>query len=272
MVNGYNPTSLKEALDIISKEEVTPYSGGTDLMIEAKEDAKYLFINKIPELKKIIEDEEYIYIGATCTFTDILESDITPKILKEMVAEIAAPAIRNLGTVGGNICNGSPKGDSSLIFVVTDSKLRLASNKGERIVPINEFFLGRNKTAIKSDELLVEIIMKKTGIDNYSFTKVGPRKALAIARVSFAGILDISNNKINNLSTAFGAVSDVILRRPDIDKMLIGKTIEEAKKIKEEYLEAYNKEIVPIRGRVSAEYRKIVCMNLLKDFLESNGI
>ena len=120
MVNGYNVTSLKDALDIRASEEVTPYSGGTDLMIEPKEDAKYLFLNKIPELKNIKEDNEYIYIGATCTFTDILESDITPKILKEAVAQIAAPAIRNFGTVGGNICNGSPKGDSSLIFVATD--------------------------------------------------------------------------------------------------------------------------------------------------------
>ncbi|MPM49945.1 hypothetical protein SDC9_96679 [bioreactor metagenome] len=114
--------------------------------------------------------------------------------------------------------------------------------------------------------------MKKTGLDNYYFTKVGPRNALAISRVSFAGILDINNNKINNCSTAFGAVSDVILRRADIDEMLIGKTIEEVKNIKEEYLSAYDKAIVPIRGRVSADYRKTVCMNLLKDFLKSNGI
>ena len=272
MVNGYNVTSLKDALDIISKEKVTPYSGGTDLMIEPKEDDKYLFLNKIPELKAIKEDDEYIYIGATSTFTDIIESDITPRILKDAVAQIAAPAIRNFGTVGGNICNGSPKGDSSLIFVAADSKLRIASNRGERIIPISEFFLGRNKTELQSDEILVEIIMRKTGLDNYYFTKVGPRNALAISRVSFAGIIDISNNKINNFSTAFGAVTDVILRREDIYNMLIGKTIEEAKDIKEEYLSAYNKAIVPIRGRVSAEYRKIVCLNLLKDFLESNGI
>lgn len=272
MVNGYNVRSLKDALDILAREEVTPYSGGTDLMIESEEDAKYLFLNKIPELKEIKEDDEYIYIGAACTFTDIIESNLTPKILKEAVSQIAAPAIRNFGTVGGNICNGSPKGDSALIFVATDSKLKLASNKGERIIPINEFFLGRKKTALQSDEILVEIIMKKTGLDNYYFTKVGPRNALAISRVSFAGILDINNNKINNCSTAFGAVSDVILRRADIDEMLIGKTIEEVKNIKEEYLSAYDKAIVPIRGRVSADYRKTVCMNLLKDFLESNGI
>jgi hypothetical protein len=104
-----------------------------------------------------MEDSEYIRIGAGCTFTDILESKLTPAILKEAALQVAAPAIRNFATVGGNICNGSPKGDSTLIFYVTDSILRLVSSSGERLVPISEFFLGRNKTSLQKDELLVEI-------------------------------------------------------------------------------------------------------------------
>ena len=117
-------------------------------MIEPDENATYLFLNKVPEMKNIVEDEEYIRIGAACTFTDIIESELTPDILKEAAAEIAAPAIRNLGTVGGNICNGSAKGDSALIFFATDAKLRLVSNRGERIIPITEFYLGRKKTSL----------------------------------------------------------------------------------------------------------------------------
>lgn len=272
MVNGYKAMSLKEALDIRAKEAVTPYAGGTDLMIEADENATYLFLNKVPEMKNIVEDNEYIRIGAACTFTEVIESKLAPAILKEAVSQIAAPAIRNLGTVGGNICNGSPKADSALIFFATDSKLRLVSSKGERIIPISEFYLGRKKTSLQKDELLVEILMNKTGLDNYYYKKVGARKALAISRVAFAAILNVEDGKIANCMTAFGAVSDVAIRRADIDAMLIGKTIEEAKAIKEEYLAAYDKAIVPIRGRISAEYRKTVCMNLLRDFLESNGI
>ncbi|MCB8814664.1 FAD binding domain-containing protein [Desulfosporosinus shakirovi] len=91
--------------------------------------------------------------------------------------------------------------------------------------------------------------------------------------VSFAGILETEGGMIFNCQTAFGAVSEVVIRRPDLDAMLSGKTIEEAKKaVKEEYLRAYDQAILPIRGRISAEYRKAVCMNLLRDFLESNGI
>ena len=116
MVNSYQPTSLTEALNIRSKEAVTPYAGGTDLMIDPNENATYLFLNKVPEMKNIIEDSSYIHIGASCTFTDIIESKLIPDILKKSSAEIAAPAIRNLGTIGGNICNGSAKADSALIF------------------------------------------------------------------------------------------------------------------------------------------------------------
>ena len=272
MVNSYQPTSLTQALDIRAKEVVTPYAGGTDLMISPDENATYLFLNKVCEMKNIVEDEEYIRIGASCTFTDIIESKLTPNILKEAALEVAAPAIRNLGTVGGNICNGSAKGDSSLIFFATDSKLRLVSSRGERVIPITEFYLGRKKISLQPDELLVEILMSKAGLSNYYYKKVGPRNALAIARVSFAAILNVKEAKIINCMTAFGAVSDVIIRRADIDDMIIGKTIEEAKNIKEDYLAAYDKAIVPIRGRISAEYRKAVCMNLLRDFLENNRI
>lgn len=272
MVNSYLPTSLKEALDIRARESVTPYAGGTDLMIKSDENAVYLFLNKVPELKKIAEDEQYIRIGAGCTITEILESKLAPAILKEAASQFAAPAIRNLGTIGGNICNGSPKGDSTLIFYATDSKLRLAGSKGERLLPIAEFFLGGKKTALQEDELLVEILMNKTGLDNYYYKKIGARNALAISRVSFAAVLDVDNGRIVNCMTAFGAVSDVVIRRKDIDGMLIGKTIDEAKAVKENYLAAYDQVIVPITGRISAEYRKAVCMNLLRDFLESNGI
>lgn len=272
MVNSYYPTSLKEALDIIAKEAVTPYAGGTDLMINGDENATYLFLNKVPDMKYIVEDKKYIRIGAACTLTDIFESKLTSSILKEAIAQIAAPAIRNLATCGGNICNGSAKGDTTLIFFATGSKLRLVSHKGERVIPISEFYIGNKKTSLKKDELLVEILMDKTGLSNYYYKKVGARNALAISRVSFAAILNIDDGKIKNCITAFGAISDVIISLAYIDGMFIGKTIKQAKEIKDEYLCAYDKEIVPTNGRISAEYRKIVCMNLLRDFLESNGI
>ena len=273
MVNSIIAGSLQEAL-LARKENpgLVPYAGGTDLMVNDAEGASYLFLHKVPEMKRITKDAGYIRFGAACTFTEVIASPLAPGILKDACLQIAAPAIRNIGTLGGNIGNGSPKADSALIFMVTDSKLRLANSGGERIVPIREFYLGRKKLALEPDELIIEILTPKHGIENYYYKKVGARKALAISRVSFTGILDSHDGIIRNCSTAFGSVSDVIICREDIDRMLTGKSIEEASGLKEAYIGAYKKAIVPTGGRVSAEYRKDVCMNLLRDFLDTNGI
>lgn len=272
MVRNLHPELLKDALDIRSTQTVVPYAGGTDLMIKPDEKAVYLFLDRISEMKNITEDAGSLRIGAACTFTELQQSGLTPAFLKAVVSSIGAPAIRNLGTVGGNICNGSAKADSALAFCAADAKLRLASSRGERIIPISEFYLGGKKTALLPDELLVEIIVDKTGTDRYYYKKIGARNALAISRVSFAAVFDVTDGKISTFRTAFGAIGDVIILRPDIDAMMIGKTREEARITKEDYLKAYERAINPIKGRVSAEYRKTVCMNLLRDFLESNGI
>ena len=241
-------------------------------MVEAREGTSYLYLHKVPEMKRITEDGGHVRFGAACTFSEVIENRLTPEILRDACSQIAAPAIRNAGSIGGNIANGSPKADSALIFMVTDSTLRLASAKSERVLPIKDFYLGRNKTALAPDELLIEVIMPTQDNDNYYYKKIGARNALAISRLSFAGIMDINNGVIKKCATAFGAVSDVIIRLSEIDNMLVGKTIEEAKALKETYIKAFNKAIVPIRGRVGMEYRKDVCMNLLRDFLETNGI
>ncbi len=269
--NGYIPADLAEALKIRGEQTVIPYAGGTDLMVDA-EDHAYLFLNKVPELKRISEDETYLKIGAAATFTEILNYPGTPEILKAAIHYLAAPAIRNMATAGGNVSNASPKADSSLIFYVSDTLLKLASAKGERILPIEDFITGRGKTALQADELLVEFLMPKKGLENYYYEKVGARKALAISRVAFAGLFNMEGERITRCAAAFGSVADVVLRFRDFEAMMIGLTLPEAKAVKSEFLAKYDQAIVPIRGRVSADYRKHVCMNLLEDFLTQNGI
>lgn len=272
MVNGYQPTSLQEALIIKSENKVTTYGGGTDLMVGKDKPDTYLFVNRIPEMRNIVEDSEYLRIGAAATFTEVLESPLTPQVLKDAVFLIAAPAIRNLGTMGGNIGNGSAKADSVLVLYVADAKLLLASVRGERIVNIEDFYLGSKKLDLAEDELIVDILLPKTGLDNYYYQKVGAREALAISRVAFAGVFAMEGDKISKVSVAFGAVADTVLRFKDIEAKLIGKALVEAKALKADFIAAYDNVIVPIRGRVSSEYRKDVCMNLLNDFLEQNNI
>ncbi|MDR3271051.1 MAG: FAD binding domain-containing protein [Peptococcaceae bacterium] len=272
MANGFVPESLAECLELKAKRSLTPYAGGTDLMIEEDRGGQYLFLHKIPELKRIREDDDNLYFGAACTFTELLESALAPAILKAALSRIAAPAIRNTGTIGGNIGNGSAKADSALIFFVTDSALKLSGSKGERLVPIQDFYLGRKKLDLQPDELISEVRMPKKWLSKYDYQKIGARKSLAISRLSFAGLFAEENGAITHCAVAFGAVSDVIIRRKDLDSLLIGKTIPDAKAAKSAYIKAYEEAIVPIRGRVSAEYRKETCLNLLKDFLNKMGI
>lgn len=272
MVNGYKPASLQEALKIMESTDITPYAGGTDLMVENRANVSYLFLNGLDELKKIREEDDYISIGSCVTFTEALESNLIHPLIKEAVIEIAAPAIRNAGTFGGNIGNGSAKADSVLIFFLCDAKVRLSSVRGDRILDIKDLYLGRKKLALRPDELITEILVPKKGLDNYYYKKVGGRNALAISRVSFAGLISIKDGRIEHIAAAFGAVADTVLRFPDLETMFVGKTLTEARALKEEVLAAYAERLVLTRGRVSAEYRKAVCMNLLMDFFEKKGI
>lgn len=272
MVNGYAAASLEEALNIRAAHKAVPYAGGTDLMVENRPGATYLFLNKVPELKQISVDGEYVRIGAGVTFTQALADDRVPHLMKDAVALIAAPAIRNAGTFGGNLGNGSAKADSVLIEFAADAKLRLQSLRGERVVPVERFYLGRKKLDLRDDELIAEILLPKTGLDRYFYQKVGGRNALAISRVSFAGVFAMEDGKITNVAAAFGAVADTVLRWRDLEAMLLGKTLTEAAELKAQYLKAYADRMVLTRGRVSAEYRKAVCMNLLGEFLTRSGI
>lgn len=272
MVNGYHPETLSEAFELLEAHACIPYAGGTDLMLENHEEDSFLFLDRIKWMNGISEDDTYWHFGAALSFADLLDSPLVPKILKVALREIAAPAIRTLGTIGGNICNASPKADSALIFYATNALLKICSKEGERLIPIEDFYLGRNKTVLEKNELLTEIWMPKRKIENFYYKKIGARKALSIARLSFVGILEFEQDKISNCALAFGAISDTILRDRNLEALLIGKTIEEAKQEKNSFLAGYDALIQPIKGRVSAEYRKQVAMNLILDFLESNGI
>ena len=272
MVNGYAPASLQEALEIRAGQDVTPYAGGTDLMVKRRPDAQYLFIGRLPELRRITEDESFIRIGAAVTFTEALADPRVPPLMKAAVSRIGSPAIRNAGTFGGNIGNASAKADSVPVELAADAKLRLVSLRGERILEIEDFYHGHGTHDLGPDELIAEILLPRTGLDHWYYEKVGGRSALAISRISFAGVFDMREDRITKAAAAFGAVSDTVLRFRDLEAMLIGRSAEEARLLKPDFLRAYDERLQLTEGRVSARYRKGVCLKLLENFLSSFGI
>ena len=267
-INGFIPQTLQEALELRKREDLTPYGGGTDLMVAHHRTEKYLFLHRIPELKEIRQDETYLRLGVACTFTQVGEHPLTPPILKEAISRIAAPAIRNLGTIGGNIGNGSAKADSVLIFFALDAVIRLMSTEGERLVPIKNFYKGRKALDLKKEELITEVLLPRKEFGQYVYHKVGARAALAISRLSFAGLWSVEAGKITACATAFGAIDEVVVRLPEVDDILVGVKRSELDEVKAAYLSAYSEKLNPIHGRISAKYRKTVCLNLLADFIE----
>lgn len=264
---GYVPESLNEALALKAGMNLVPYGGGTDLMVEGDASKAYLFLHKIGEMKKIQQDEAYIRIGAGCTFAEISKNSLTPPLLRAAVSEIAAPAIRNLGTIGGNVGNGSAKADSALALHALHALVRVACAEGERIIPIREFYLGGKKLDLREDELIVEFLIPKQHIGPFYFEKVGARRALAISRVSFAGSMIRDSDQIVYCAVAFGGINDVVVTRPELDQMFLESTLIQATEIRDLYQKRYEESLAPQKGRISAEYRKKVCMNLLGEFL-----
>ena len=269
MVNGFKPSSLQEAIEIRSRTHAIPYAGGTDLMVRNPKNAVYLFLSDIDELRQISDDGEYIRIGAAVTFTQALESELVPQLMKEAVSRIAAPAIRNAGTFGGNLGNGSDKADSVLAGFAMDGYVRLVSVRGERVIPFDDFCVKRGVTNLKEDELIAEILLPKDKCAMaYYYHKVGGRNALAISRVALAGVYEVQDGVVRYISlTVIG--EGKFTRYRDIEAELIGKTAKEICTDAEKYAKLFVGQMTFTRGRVSAEYRRTVVTNLIKDYFTS---
>lgn len=273
MVNGYRPSTIIEALQIRRNCDVVPYAGGTDWMIKRDESKTLLFLNGIQQLKEVEEDEDGIYIGSACTSAELLKSDMVPQVLKEAIEGIASPAIRNAGTIGGNICNASPAGDTLPILYALDAELVISTVDSTEVVGIEDFIIGPKKNNLSKDELIEQIMIPKNGAYSYYYKKIGARKADAISKLSFVGIFLEEKGVIKKVACAFGAVGPTVVRSKEIEAMLVGKTLKEANVIKDEVISKYSELIHPIDDqRSTAIYRKKVALNLYQDFLESNGI
>lgn len=267
MVEAYSPKTLKEALIIRNEHEVIPYAGGTDLMIMNSYDKPFMFIGKLPELSKIYEDDEFIHIGASVTYTQAYRSELIPRIMHSVIAKIASPAIRNRGTFGGNLGNGAGKADSVLADFVLDAIVKIQSVNGERRVPVTKFYRGRKQIDLEPNELITEVLIPKSSIfENCYFEKISARNSLAISNISFGAAWNIENGIIRNISIAIGAAGDSVLRCPDLEELFIGRNRDSLCDERQEILDLYLSRMNFPLDRTSIDYRKTVC-ELLIDYI-----
>jgi xanthine dehydrogenase FAD-binding subunit len=277
-ITAYRFDCLEQTLSQLNKEDCAIIAGGTDVMVLHKSrrgvppkiPKPIVFIDHLFELKQVYQNQKDLHIGASCTYSELLDNPLIPIALKKAIKTIAAPAIRNRGTLGGNICNASPAGDTLPLLYVYNAKLLLRSVNGDRVVAINDFIQGPRRVGRFQNEILVEIILPSVFEDGayIVFEKVGNRNADAIAKVSFAGFIRISKERIDDIRVAFGAVGPTMVRSIDIEKKLLRKPIPLSAADITSIVGDYEKIIKPIDDqRSTAVYRKTVALNLLRYFL-----
>lgn len=277
-ITAYRFERLDQTLIQLNKEDCAIIAGGTDVMVLHKSrrgvppkiPKPIIFIDHLSELKQVYQNYKDLHIGACCTYSELLDNPSIPYALKNAIKTIAAPAIRNRGTLGGNICNASPAGDTLPLLYVYNAKLLLRSATGDRMVGISDFIQGPRRVQRHQNELLTEIILPSVLEEDCHvvFEKVGNRNADAIAKVSFAGLIRISKGRIDDIRFAFGAVGPTMVRSEDIERMLLGKPIPLADTEIAQVVAAFDKMINPIDDqRSTAVYRKTVALNLLRYFL-----
>lgn len=276
MVDAYSPNTLKEVINIISNEECTIFAGGTDLLVKNKRwsgltpsfDNNVVFISDIGELRQIKIDKEAIIIGAACTFNDICKNKIVPQYIKNVFLKMASPAIRNIATIGGNICNSSPAADSLPILNALESEVILKSDKGERTISLDEFICGPGQNIISKDEILTEIRVPLKDFNIKTYRKIGTRKSTALAKVSFVGLAELSEGIIRDIRLSLGSVAPTVVKSKEIENQIINMSKKDTLNI-EKIKQKYNNIIEPIDDqRSTSNYRREVCLRLLEDFLK----
>ena len=276
MVSTLTAKNINEALDLKLKHNAIVFAGGTDLMVEhlrgsnliAKFERPVLFINEVNELKGIKEDENNIIIGALTTFDEIIKSPITPQVLKESALGIAGPPIRNIATIGGNICNASPSADSLPSLYAMDAVLILKSKDSQREVKIKDFITGVSKTIIEEDEILTHIIIPKKNYEYSFYKKIGTRKANALSKLAICALVCKENNKYR-FKISFCTLGITVTRDESIEEKFASSNINEWKNNIKSIQEAYSSIMKPRdSARSTALYRKKCALNLIEYFLE----
>ena len=270
------PKSLEEAVEVLRAGNVTVLAGGTDLMPQTnagrvKFQPVLMNVRHVPELNGIAVQGAAVRIGALVTITELLESALVRErlnLLWQACDHFASDQIRNAATVGGNLCNASPAGDTLVPLLALDASVVLSAKPNGKLqsrrVPLAQFLVGPGRTSRASNELLaaVEVPLPAAGFTG-AFYKHGTRPGLDISTISIAAGARLEGGMLRDVRIAFGAVAPTPVRAPRAEAALEGRAPDAA--TLEAASQAALQEIRPISDlRASDWYRRELVHNMLK--------
>jgi CO/xanthine dehydrogenase FAD-binding subunit len=274
-----SPTSLADAYVQLAEGPVTPIAGGTDLMVSltgelGEPPERMLDLWHLDELRGIARDGDAIVLGAMTTYTEIRRSALCHEHLPALVeaaATIGAAQIQNRGTIGGNVVNASPAGDTLPILLALDATLVCGSVRGEREVPATAFWPAYRRTALATDELLLRIRFPLVAGREARFRKVGTRRAQSISKVVMAlSFRAGGDGRWADVRLALGSVAPTPIRASATEACLEGR--QPTPETADVAAEALAGELHPIDDvRSTAEYRRIVAARVLHRLIREAG-
>lgn len=259
------PRSVDEALRVLSDRgpEAKLLAGGTDLLPQMKngllKPACVIDLSGVARVKALQPDTAGLRVGAAVP-ARVLERDATARstytALSESAALVGSVQVRNLATLGGNLCNAAPSADMAPPLLALDAEAVIVGTKGERRVPLADFFTGVRRTVLATDEMLVEIVVPAPGPrSGGNYLRHTPRRELDIAVVGVAAQLTLANGVCSKARIALAAVAPVPLRARQAEQALEGKPVTpEAIERAAELAVGVAKPISDQRG--SADYRR----------------
>jgi CO/xanthine dehydrogenase FAD-binding subunit len=265
------PRSLEEAYDLLAAERWQPIAGGTDLMVQITGELieppeRVLDLWRLDELRGIRLERDELSLGALTTYAEIRGSGLVAErlpALADAAATIGAAQIQNRGTIGGNIVNASPAGDTLPVLLAADARVVLGSARGQREVAGVDFWTGYRSTARALDELVTRVLIPLPPGRTIRFRKVGTRRAQAISKVVMALAWNAdASGAWRDVRLALGSVAATPIRVRATEAALEGGV--PGPELADRAASAVAAEIQPIDDvRSTADYRRVVSARVL---------
>lgn len=276
------PRDLAEAYALLSEDAGAPWrpvAGGTDLLVQVAGEigeppARVLDLWRLDELRGIALEGDALVLGALTTYTELRRSPVVAEFLPALVeaaATIGAAQIQNRGTIGGNVVNASPAGDTLPLLLALDAEMVLGSAGGRRVVPASAFWTGYRTTARRDDELLLRVRIPIVADRQVRFRKIGTRRAQAISKVVMAlAWTDTGGGRWTDVRLALGSVAPTTVRAPQTEAAIEGHRPD--RETADRAAGTLAGEIRPIDDvRSTADYRRAVAARVLHRLIRDAG-